>query len=181
MVVLRFVIGAILTQNTTWKNAKKSLDNLKEYLDIEVLAKIDIELLQSLIRSSGFFRQKSKYIKDLSKNILKEYGDFEYFKNSVDRNWLLSQKGIGNESADAILNYACYKEAFVVDSYTNRLLKEIGYEFSSYMEIQDWIVSDFYLGYKEVFDFSNRAKAYARAHGMIVEFCKKQTFKKTII
>ena len=166
------VVGAILTQNTTWQNVEKALSNLEEYLTLEKLANIDIFLLQELIRPSGFYKQKSKYIKLLSQNILEEFGDFDFFKSEVTRDWLLSQKGIGCESSDAILNYACYKEAFVVDSYTNRLLKAFGYEFNSYIELQEWITDSFYSGYKEIFPNLNRANAYARAHGMVVEYCK---------
>jgi endonuclease-3 related protein len=173
------VIGAILTQNTTWENVEKSLNNLKNYLTLETFASLDINILKELIKPSGFYNQKAKYLKLLSENILNEFGDFDYFKSEVTREWLLNQKGIGFESADAILNYACYKEAFVVDSYTNRLLKEFGFEFESYRELQEWIVDSFYSGYKKVFNFS-RAKSYARAHGMVVEYCKKNRVKNKI-
>jgi len=168
------VIGAILTQNTTWLNVEKALSNLKNnnYIDLNKLANIDIVLLQELIRPSGFYKAKSKNIKILSKNIINEFEDFNEFKKRVNKKWLLNQKGIGHESADAILNYACFKEAFVVDSYTNRLLNAFGYEFNNYIELQEWITDSFYSGYKEVFPNLSRANAYARAHGMIVEYCK---------
>ena len=168
------VVGAILTQNTNWLNVQKALDNLKEAnaLTLNTIATLDIYQLQELIRPSGFYKAKSKNIKELSKNILNEYKDFSSFKSRVNREWLLNQKGIGQESADAILNYACYKEYFVVDSYTNRLLRAFGYEFNSYNELQEWIVDSFYNGYKEVFTTLSRANAYARAHGMVVEYCK---------
>jgi endonuclease-3 related protein len=168
------VVGAILTQNTTWSNVEKALDNLKNVniLDLEKLANIDIALLQELIRPSGFYKAKSKNINQLAQNILYEFGNFESFKNEATREWLLAQKGIGQESADAILNYACYKEAFVVDSYTNRLLNAFGYEFESYLELQEWITDSFYSGYIEVFPNLLRAQSYARAHGMVVEYCK---------
>jgi len=169
------VVSAILTQNTNWNNVEKSLKNLKEIntLELEKLANIPLETMQELIRPSGFYKAKSKNIKQLSKNILNDFTSFEEFKNRVNREWLLSQKGIGQESADSILNYACYKESFVVDSYTNRLLNTFGYEFDSYEALQEWIVDSFYSEYNEVFPKLNRAQAYARAHGMIVEYCKE--------
>jgi endonuclease-3 related protein len=176
------VVGAILTQNTTWLNVQKALDNLKNSnnLNINNLSLIYIEKLQELIRPSGFYKAKSKNIKQLSTNILNTYGTFENFKKEVTRNWLLEQKGIGCESADAILNYACYKDAFVVDSYTNRLLRAFGYEFSSYLELQEWIEDSFYSGYSEVFSNLSRANAYARAHGMVVEYCKINSKKGVV-
>ncbi len=167
-------IGAILTQNTSWGNVEKALKNLKQSntLNLEKIVTTPILTLQELIRPSGFYKAKSKNIQQLSKNILEDFETFEQFQESTSRDWLLAQKGVGQESADAILNYACYKEAFVVDSYTARLLEAFGYEFTSYEELQEWIVESFYEGYKEVYPNLNRAQAYARAHGMVVEYCK---------
>jgi len=168
------VVSAILTQNTSWDNVEKALKNLKDTntLELEKLANIPLETLQELIRPSGFYKAKSKNIKQLSKNILNDFSSFTEFKERVTRDWLLSQKGIGQESADAILNYACYKEAFVVDSYTNRLLNAFGYEFETYQALQEWIVDSFFDGFTEVYSNLSRAHAYARAHGMVVEYCK---------
>jgi len=170
----KVVIGAILTQNTTWQNVEKAFCNLEEHslLDLEALASISLARLEELIRPSGFYRAKSKNLQQLSTNILSEFGDFNGFQENATREWLLAQKGIGYESADAILNYACYKEAFVADSYTNRLLNAFGYEFDSYKALQEWIVESFYSGYSEVYPDLSRAQAYARAHGMVVEYCK---------
>ena len=176
------IIGAILTQNTTWKNVEKSLHNLKtsNNLSLEKLSIIDINQLEILIKPSGFFRQKSRYIKEISKNIIEEFNNFSNFKDSVEKDWLLSQKGIGHESADAILNYACYKEAFVVDSYTDRLLRAFGYEFERYEDIQEWIVSDLYDGYQKIYPNLSRANAYALSHGLIVEYVKNNSKRKVV-
>ncbi len=170
----KVVVGAILTQNTSWHNVEKSFLNLEEHslIELEALASTPLALLEELICPSGFFRAKSKNLQQLSRNILDDFGRFDLFQESVTREWLLVQRGIGQESADAILNYACYQEAFVVDSYTNRLLQAFGYDFSSYDELQEWIVDDFYTNYKAVFPKLPRAQAYARAHGMVVEYCK---------
>ncbi len=167
-------VGAILTQNTSWNNVEKALGNLKQanLLTLEKIANTPVTILQELIRPSGFYKAKSKNIKMLSQNIIKDFQNFKQFQESANREWLLAQKGIGQESADAILNYACYKEAFVVDSYTARVLEAFGYQFNSYEELQEWILESFYSGYKEVYPNLSRAQAYARAHGMVVEYCK---------
>ncbi len=176
------VVGAILTQNTKWENVQKSLNNLKQNntLSLEKFSNIDIELLQHLITPSGFYKQKSRYLKDISTNILKDYKSFEEFKESATRDWLLDQRGIGQESADAILNYACYKEAFVVDAYTNRLLKAFDYEFESYNELQDWMIENIYTNYIQIYPTLNRANAYARIHGLIVEYVKINSKGKAV-
>ncbi len=168
------LVGAILTQNTSWNNVEKALGNLKEAnaLSLEKIANIPILTLQELIKPSGFYKAKSKNIQLLSQNIINDFQNFEQFKEAVSRDWLLAQRGIGQESADAILNYACYKEAFVVDSYTARLLEAFGYQFESYEALQEWILESFYSRYEEVYPNLSRAQAYARAHGMVVEYCK---------
>ena len=176
------VVGSILTQNTKWENVEKSLNNLKnsKLLNLENIANISLEELQELIRPSGFYKAKSKNLKLIAQNILKDFSSFKNFKELVAREWLLSQKGVGQETADSILNYACYKEVFVVDSYTHRLLRAFGYEFEKYEELQEWIVSIFYQAYCKLFPKLSRAQAYARAHGMIVEYCKVNKRNKVV-
>jgi len=176
------VIGAILTQNTTWSNVEKALENLKSasLLDLESLSIAPLPLLEELVRPSGYYRTKAKNILQLSKNIQSQFTTFSNFQELVTREWLLAQRGIGPESADAILNFACYQEAFVVDNYTKRLLMAFGYDFEHYDLLQEWIVDDFYSRYSEVYPTLSRAQAYARAHGMIVNYCKEHKKGKVI-
>lgn len=163
------VIGTILTQNASWERVIESLDNLKKHNlnTLESLASADRDILMELIRPSGLYKAKSNYLIGLSKNIVSEFGDFEYFKDSVTREWLLSQKGIGFESADSILCYGCGRDVMVVDSYSAKLLQTIGYEFESYDDLQHF----FYSTMSEYDDDMNLV--YARYHGMIVEFMKR--------
>ena len=172
------LIGAILTQNTKWVNVEKSIANLKELnaLSLEKLAAIDLNTFIVAITPSGFKNQKSVRIKQLCQNIIEEFGNFENFCNEVSREWLLAQKGIGPETADAIVCYACHQNSFVVDSYTNRLLKRFGYEFESYDELKAWCE----YGINENFDkitklYNNEVSLnliYCRFHGKIVEYMK---------
>ena len=173
------LIGSILTQNTKWQNVEKSLENLKELdlLSLESISGVELPVLVQAITPSGFKNQKAKRLIQLSKNILEEFGSFESFKQRVTRDWLLSQKGIGPETADAILCYSCHQEYMVVDSYTNRLLKRFGYEFESYCDIQTWIVYGINENYDKIaklygYEISLN-KLYARFHGKIVEFMKR--------
>jgi endonuclease-3 related protein len=173
------VAGAILTQQTKWSNVEISLANLKgrHLLDPFALSDADEYELSLLIAKSGFKSQKAARLKRLSQNIVADFGGFEEFAQNVDREWLLAQKGVGFESADAILCYACLKPVMVVDSYTNRLLKGFGYEFESYDELQEW----FYEGVlgrwervRELYSFDiDENTLFARFHGKIVEFCKE--------
>ena len=121
------IVGAILTQNTSWKNAEKAIDEIKRkgLMNPGALLKIRTEKLAKVIRPAGYHNLKSKRLK----NFLRYYADFcglnfKTLKNkkvSTLRKELLSVNGIGPETADSILLYACQKTVFVVDAYTRRI------------------------------------------------------------
>jgi endonuclease-3 related protein len=139
------MVGAILVQNTAWKNVEKAIRNLAdaELLDPRALAEVDAEELQELIRPAGYYRLKTKRLLHLVRFIVKRYdGDLDtMFCTSLStlREELLSLNGIGPETADSILLYAGGLPTFVVDTYTHRVLARhgwIGYD-AEYYEIKD--------------------------------------------
>jgi len=172
------VVGAILTQQTKWKNVETSLQNLKnaKLLSLESLSQTPIMILEEMIKPSGYYKKKAKVLHNLSYAILESFGDFETFKESVSREWLLSQKGIGFESADAILCYACEREVMVVDNYTNKMMKGFGYEFESYDDLQEWMMRGIEENYSEISKHYDESVSfftiYSRFHGKIVEYSK---------
>lgn len=172
------VVGAVLTQNTQWERVQISLDNLRnaEILAPDLLAQMHPETLMELIRPSGLFKAKASNLIRLSRNMIEEFGDFETFALSTDRDWLLSQKGVGPETADSILCYACARPSMVVDAYTARLLNAFGYEFESYDELQEWCEA----GVRGYFDTVQLPAAFARFHGMIVEYVKRNSKGKAV-
>jgi len=119
------VVGAILTQNTAWRNVEKAIENLKRegILDPERILKTSDDVLRELIRPAGFYNQKLQRLKRVCKLIVDSGGLEELFKLPLDelRSVLLSVKGIGPETADAIILYAANKPTFVVDRYTHRV------------------------------------------------------------
>ena len=172
------VVGAVLTQNTKWENVEKALENWKvengEWR-VEDIASLDPLYLSEIIKPAGFYNQKAKRLIALSRNILRDFGDFETFKEEVSREWLLGQKGVGFETADSILCYACGREIMVVDSYTKRLLKKAGYEFESYDELREWCergIEENWDKLSEIYE-NDLNLCFARFHGKIVEFMKK--------
>ncbi len=173
------VVGAILTQNTQWTRVTVSLTNLAQtgVLTLEALSQIDPETLMELIRPSGLIKAKAANIVKLCQAIREEFGTFEVFSHEVTREWLLAQKGIGLETADSILCYACERPAMVVDSYTARLLRAFGYEFEDYSALQEWCER----GIREHCDESILQHTFAHFHGMIVEYVKHNTNGKTVI
>ena len=165
------VVGAVLTQNSQWTRVEQSLVNLREaeMLSPDALAEADLETLGELIRPSGLFKNKSKVLKTLSAALVENFGDFGTFCDEVSREWLLAQKGIGPETADSILCYACGRDAMAVDAYTARLLNAFGYEFDGYDDLQTWCME----GLADRFDEAEFPQVYARFHGMIVEYVKR--------
>jgi endonuclease-3 related protein len=143
---LEVSIGAILTQNTNWQNAKRAIDNLKNLGVLTPLALYDIprETLEELIRTSGFFRQKAERVKIFIEFLMTRYGgSFEKAKKvdaPIIREELLSLKGIGPETADSIILYALNRPVFVVDGYTKRILTRhsIVHEKVDYDEVQEF-------------------------------------------
>jgi len=137
-------VGAILTQNTSWRNVEKAIANLKGKgaLVPEIIYEMPLEELEDLIKPSGFYKVKAKRLKEAVAFLIRE------FKGRMDlmakaplqelRSKLLEVKGIGEETADSILLYACDKPIFVVDAYTKRILSrhEITKDSSSYRELQ---------------------------------------------
>ena len=133
-------VGAILTQNTTWRNVAGSIINLydEKALTPERLLKLHPMCLQKIIRPAGYFRQKTKKLRFFAQWLVdKHHGDVALLKrySILDtRNKLLNIWGIGNETADSIMLYALNKPIFVVDEYTRRLCREHGVERKGYDE-----------------------------------------------
>lgn len=127
------IVGAILTQNTSWKNVEAAIANLKREKLLSPLAieKVSVPRLERLIRSSGYFRQKAKKLKAFVRFLRREYGGAlkRMFRTPTAelREKLLGVHGVGPETADSILLYAARKEVFVVDAYTKRILSRHGW------------------------------------------------------
>lgn len=176
------IIGAILVQNTAWKNVEKALLNLKnaDALDLDGVLKLSVDELAILIKPSGFYNTKAKRLNALAKAIKSDFGDFYNFKESVSRDWLLGIKGIGEESCDAILCYACDRAYMVVDSYALRILNVLGYEFESYEQAQEWLSSlDFVKIYKDT-NLKDECEVFKIFHALVLEFCKEHSKSKKI-
>ncbi len=178
------ILGAILVQNTNWKNVEKALDNLKKANkdSLQGICELENSELATLIKPSGFYNTKAKRLKTLCQAIRNEFDDFENFKENVSREGLISVKGVGAETCDAILAYACGKPYMVVDAYALRIMAYFDYIFESYDEAAEWFSSlDYDEIYKildsEKFDEIEILKLY---HALILEFCK-ENFKGKIL
>ena len=122
--------GAILTQNTAWRNVEKAIANLKQVDALSAPAILDLShaRLAQLIRPSGYFNIKSRRLKNYAQWFIDEGGleKLSQLENADLRARLLSVNGVGPETADDILLYAFERPVFVIDAYTRRLLLKLG-------------------------------------------------------
>lgn len=122
------ICGAVLTQNTTWRNATIALNNLETagHHDWRSLRQISPRELEELIRPAGSFRQKARTLRNFANFIELEHAgslDSLFALGATRaRAQLMSLNGIGAETADAILLYCGRLPVFVADAYTRRVL-----------------------------------------------------------
>ncbi len=155
------VAGALLTQNTNWRNVEKALANLKKakVLSPEKILRMRSARLESLIRPSGFYRQKAARLKLLTE----KYVAIAARGSAPSREELLAVKGVGKETADSILLYAFGMPHFVIDSYTRR--------FCAHHRL---FAGKGYDDYKRFFESSlpRSVPLYKEYHALIVEWGK---------
>jgi endonuclease-3 related protein len=139
------MVGAVLTQRTSWRNVEKALANLDEagVTNMWTLLATPAEELEGLVRPSGTYRQKARRLLALFTMVdARGSGSLDAFLDrpiQVMRSDLLSVHGIGPETADSIILYAAGRPTFVVDAYTRRVLERlsIGAD-GSYDDVARW-------------------------------------------
>lgn len=169
-------VGAILTQNTNWKNVEKAIDNLKSAgkLEAKALYALSQPELSELIRPAGYYNIKARRLHNFLE-FLKQEADFEIealSKQSIEelRPKVLGVNGVGPETADSILLYALGLQTFVVDAYTARMMHRHGLvqEDIDYHEMQGLFMDA----------LPEDVAVYNEYHALIVrvgkEWCKKK-------
>jgi endonuclease-3 related protein len=169
------MIGAVLVQNTAWRNVERAIANLRDagVMQPRAMYALPPAELAELIRPAGYYQVKSRRLRNLLKFVIDEYdGSLDaMFRTGIAtlRDQLLAIHGIGPETADAILLYAGGLPTFVVDTYTHRVLARHG-----------WIEYD--AGYRAIKDYfesglpADRA-LYNEYHALLVrvgkDFCHR--------
>ncbi len=168
-------IGAILTQNVSWKNVDTAIGILKErgFMAPRPLYDLPAADIAPLIRSTGYYNQKAKKIRHFLEWFSRYGFSFRRLgsKDTADlRTGLLAVNGIGPETADSILLYALGRKVFVVDAYTMRIFSRIGILSGSenYAAVQDLFHRRFRGG----------AAEYNEFHALIVNHGKDVCRKK---
>lgn len=170
------IAGAILTQNTSWTNVARAIENLRDegLLSPASIERVPLARLEVLIRPSGYFRQKARKLRAFCAFLRTEYrGSLKRMFETPTillREKLLGVFGIGRETADSILLYAGGHPVFVVDAYTKRMLVRHGWarEETKYEDVR-WMVER---------QFPGDAERFNEFHALIVNagknFCRPQ-------
>ena len=164
------IVGALLMAQTSWTKVSEAIRNLKRAraLDPHSLAAMPIPRLRSLVRPAGLYRTKPRRLKAFCQHLVRVAdGDLDRFfarEFAAVRAELLSLDGVGPETADSILLYAADFPTFVVDAYTIRVGRRLG-----------WLDSDRYDAVKAFFESGvpPDVARYREFHALIVAHGKE--------
>jgi len=126
------IIGAVLAQNTAWRNVEGALVNLRRagLLRLSRLAVARPSTLARLLRPAGYFNLKARRLKAVARFFApagrERFEEMAPWPTDRLREELLSVWGVGPETADSILLYALDRLSFVVDAYTLRVVERHG-------------------------------------------------------
>ena len=138
------IVGALLMQQTAWRNVESAIGNLKRarLLSPPRIAGASIDELRRHVRVAGLHRSKPRRLKRFCMRLMEFGGDLDAFFRRPPaevREDLLAQEGVGPETADSILLYASDTPTFVVDAYTTRAARRLGWiESDEYGRVKEW-------------------------------------------
>lgn len=166
------IIGAVLTQQTRWKNVERGIRALRRQglCRLSALALSSLPRIEDAIRCTGFFRVKARRLQNLSREIMDRFGGVHGMIDLPQddlRNTLLSLEGVGEETADSILCFALGKCSFVLDRYTEQICMCAGISVGG-------------RALKRLFEsvLPPYLSAYRQAHAHLVEYAKEWCGKK---
>jgi endonuclease-3 related protein len=124
------MVGAVLTQNTSWTNVEKALNRLTDRVPLAPAALLGLPEpeLAALLRPVGYYNVKAARLRAFCAELLDAGGEPELAALDTDdlRRLLLGMHGVGPETADDMLLYAFHRPVFVIDAYTRRLFARLG-------------------------------------------------------
>ena len=119
----QILISTILSQQTTERNSRKASERLFEALPTaEDIYNSDPKTIEGLIFCSGYYRQKAKSIKAVTKCIIEEYNG----RVPDDPNELMCMPSVGKKTAACVMRYAFNRPSVIVDTHINRVSFRLG-------------------------------------------------------
>jgi len=166
------MIGAVLTQQTRWENVERSLLELKKrgLNSMHSIYSAETQDIEDAIRCTGFYRIKAQRLQSLASHVRETYGSVDRMcpiPTEILRAGLLKVKGIGEETADSILCYGFLRTSFVIDAYTEKIVRCMG-------------IKDKRQELKPLFEsiLPGDQRVYRQTHAHMVEYAKEYCGKK---
>ena len=120
----QILISTILSARTRDSSTEEVTKNLfSKYKNPQEISNANIEILEKLVRKSGFYKVKAARIKEVSRIILEDYKG----KVPIDFNELISLPGVGAKTANCVLVYAFNIPAIPVDTHVHRIPNRLGW------------------------------------------------------
>lgn len=162
-------VGALLTQQTSWKNVEKAIGELKHrgLMTPEGLSNARLAAIELCIRPTGYYRQKAKRLQ----NLANEFPGMESRRNEELlglRAALLQLDGVGKETADSILLYAFERPILPVDAYTFRITERIFGFVGAYEAVREFYETR----------LPKDAQVLNEFHALLVELAKRHCNKR---
>lgn len=121
---LQLLVATVLSAQCTDKRVNMVTANLfKRYSTVDDFAEVDLRELQTLIKSTGFFRAKARNIKGLANVIINDFGG----KVPKTLEELVTLPGVGRKTANVVLGHAFQTPGITVDTHFGRLSRRFGW------------------------------------------------------
>ena len=157
-------VSAVLVQHTNWSNVEQALTRLEEAgaLSLKAIHRMTPARLARLVRPAGTPDTKAQRLLALAQLAADHGGLAKLLSQPAPelRERLLATRGIGPETADAILLYAAARPTFLVDAYARRITSRLGLgpDSTRYGVCQGWFQDA----------LQADTAAYQRYHGLLV-------------
>lgn len=121
---LQLLVATILSAQCTDERVNRVTPDLfSRYPDAEALATADRQELEEAIRSTGFYRQKARYIQESAQRLLQEHDG----RIPDEMEHLLQFTGVARKTANVVLGEIYgVAEGVVVDTHVRRLAQRLG-------------------------------------------------------
>ncbi|MFX0039747.1 MAG: endonuclease III domain-containing protein [Promethearchaeota archaeon] len=118
------LISTILSARTRDANTRLATERLfAKFNNPKAIAEANIEDIEELIKSSGFYKVKAARIKEVSEILIQKYN------SEVPKNYesLINLPGVGSKTANCVLVYAFKVPAIPVDTHVHRISNRLGW------------------------------------------------------
>ncbi len=117
------LIAVVLSAQCTDKRVNMVTQELFSEYSLEEISKLDLKVLENIIRPVGTFTRKAMYVKEIAHSLLKNYEGIV----PNNREYLESLPGVGHKTCNVVLSNLYQEPCFAVDTHVSRVSKRLKY------------------------------------------------------